>query len=118
MDDDTVAQIAQDGSLTFSRAGFATISAQIPQKGAKCELKLECEGTSVIRLPAMLRRVETEAFEGLTAEIVVIPAAVECVEDRAFANCPNLYKIIVENPATLVEEGAFEGSPYATVLSE
>ncbi len=56
-------------------------------------------------LPAGLKTIEEEAFSGIAAEIVLVPAGCEYIAPGAFANCPNLKTIIV--PANcVVAEGA------------
>ena len=45
---------------------------------------------SILILPADLTRIESEAFSGVAAQAVVIPAGVTEIADTAFANCDNL----------------------------
>ena len=53
---------------------------------------------------------ETEAFDGITAEAVIISDGCTTIESGAFVNCANL--IYVRIPAgTEVAEDAFEGCP-------
>ena len=52
-------------------------------------------------LPNMLTTIESEAFSGIGAQMIVIPASVDEIESRAFADCPNLETLY------------FEGSPYS-----
>jgi len=55
----------------------------------------------VLTLPSFLSTIEEEAFAGVSAEKIIIPASVDEIESKAFANCPNLEMIY------------FEGSPYS-----
>ncbi len=64
--------------------------------------------SQTLTLPAGLSRIENEAFSGVGAQTIVIPASVCVIEPYAFADCPNLAFLY------------FEGSPneiaYSIVL--
>ena len=95
---------------------YVTVYVTVADTALQSELTVECEGTAIIKLPETLTLVEQEAFMGVAAEIAIIPASVQHVESRAFANCPNLYKVVVQNPDTVIADDAFDGSSYAIVL--
>ena len=52
-------------------------------------------------LPGALLTIETEAFAGMDVQMIVIPASVDVIEARAFADCGRLETLY------------FEGSPYS-----
>ena len=52
------------------------------------------QSAATLTLPASLKKIEAEAFEGITAEVIVVPATVTEIGSKAFANCPNLRKVI------------------------
>ena len=52
-------------------------------------------------LPSNLTTIESEAFAGVSAKVIIIPDTVETIESLAFANNPNLEVLY------------FEGSPYS-----
>ena len=58
-------------------------------------------GTPDFTLPAFLTRVEAEAFEGISASVVDVPASCTAIGDRAFRNCPNLTQIRIPAGCTL-----------------
>lgn len=62
----------------------------------------------ILRLPASVTKVETEAFSGIDADIVVLPQGCETVESRAFADSPSL-KIVHVPQNTTVAADAFDG---------
>ena len=54
---------------------------------------------------------EEEAFEGVTAKVVVLPVGVIRIGSRAFADCENLlYLIAPVGTELIVADNAFEGS--------
>ena len=52
-------------------------------------------------LPSGLETIEVEAFSGINATTIIIPAAVDEIKSKAFANCNHLEMLY------------FEGSPYS-----
>ena len=78
-------------------------------------------GAPDFTLPAALTTVEAEAFEGIAASVVDVPANCAAIGDRAFRSCPNLTQIripdncalgtdVFEGCATVVVFGAAESS--------
>ena len=68
------------------------------------------QNPSTFTLPAALSQVESEAFAGTAAQKIVIPATVTSVADRAFADCPNILAVEIENGASGISTSAFDGS--------
>lgn len=58
-------------------------------------LRLELYDHDALFIPVGVKRVESEAFRGTDAEIVVLPYTCAAVEAGAFADCPRLQYIIV-----------------------
>ena len=52
-----------------------------------------------LKLPDQLKVIEEEAFTGMSAEVIIIPASVETIKSGAFVGCADLKAIV------------FEGSP-------
>ena len=63
------------------------------------------QSTTILTLPNMLSVIESEAFAGVNAQTIIIPASVDEIGSKAFANCPNLETLY------------FEGSPYSIALN-
>ena len=77
-------------------------------------------GTPDFTLPAFLTTVEMEAFEGVAASVVDVPASCTSIGDHAFRNCPNLTQIrIPENCALGVDvfDGCTQVYVYGTAGS-
>jgi hypothetical protein len=78
-------------------------------------------GTPDFTLPAFLTKVEAEAFEGIAASVVDVPASCTSIGDHAFRNCPNLTQIrIPENCALGVDvfDGCTQVYVYGTDVSD
>ena len=56
---------------------------------------------TTLTLPSMLSTIESEAFAGVGAQMIIVPASVDEIESRAFADCTNLETLY------------FEGSPFS-----
>ena len=73
--------------------------------------------SSKLILPAFLNEIGEEAFAGIAVRMVVVPDGCTSIGSRAFANCPNLVRIVV--PAGIyIADDAFEGSPKVTVVTK
>ena len=69
---------------------------------------------STLVLPAALRQIETEAFAGIAADIVVLPESCESVAALAFANCPNL-QIVYAPAGTAFDAQTFSGCGHVYI---
>ncbi len=63
---------------------------------------------SILTLPAGLTAIDEEAFVGIAAEAVIVPAACESIGRRAFADCPALLVVLAPEGISIAED-AFEG---------
>ena len=58
-----------------------------------------------LKLPGQLKVVEEEAFTGMSAEVIIVPAAVETIKSGAFEGCADLKAIIFEGtPQSIANE--------------
>ena len=57
----------------------------------------------------MLTSIGEEAFAGIKAECVIIPENVTVIGPRAFADSPELEKVILESGSVEIAPDAFEG---------
>ena len=72
------------------------------------------QNMNVLRLPAFLKTIETEAFEGVSAEAIIIPDECTTIEPKAFMNCKNL--LYVRIPAGVeIPADAFAGCPNVVI---
>ena len=80
-------------------------------------VNIECLGGHVVKLPDAVTTVSEESFAGSGCEIVEFGPNVESISDRAFADCPQLYKIIVHGTDTCIGPDAFEGCGKLSVYA-
>lgn len=69
-------------------------------------------------LPSLLVNIEEEAFAGIAAECVEITEKVVSIGPRAFADCPDLEKLVIPKTVESIDDTALEGTPKVTVYGE
>ena len=71
-----------------------------------------CVNLAQIRLPGNLRRLGFECFAGTALRDVMVPASVQAVEERAFADCKQLVAVnfVPEGQLEYIDETAFDGA--------
>lgn len=62
-----------------------------------------------LHLPETLTKIESEAFAGISAEVVVIPSTCTSIGSRAFADCTQLLAVYRPESLTDIAEDAFTG---------
>ena len=67
-------------------------------------------------LPAALKLIEDEAFEGGTFACVVIPDGCTRIEARAFANCTKMQFIEIPASVVYIDDTAFAGCSETLVI--
>ena len=72
---------------------------------------------NVLRLPAALREIEPEAFEGISARTVVIPDGTTSIGARAFADCANLKYADIPDSVRSIAGDAFAGSQVIIICN-
>ena len=75
----------------------------------------EQDNTVSFVLPAGLKIIEAEAFEGTAIRSIALPALVEVIGDRAFANIPTLRGIHIPEKTRIIARSAFSGSDQVTI---
>ena len=71
---------------------------------------------STFILPASLRVVEDEAFEGTAESLVVLPDSLKTLRDRAFADNANLRAIYIPKGTNSIADTAFAGVKGLTIF--
>lgn len=66
-------------------------------------------------LPAALQTIKEEAFAGSGYSSVVLGNAVTTIEDRAFANCKNLRRVVIPISVEQIASDAFDGCVSLTI---
>lgn len=69
----------------------------------------------VLKLPAMAKQIEAEAFMGISAQQVVIPAGTLSLGERAFADCGSLLIAVIPTSVNDIEENAFAETDIAVI---
>ena len=70
---------------------------------------------SVFTLPALLEKIEDEAFEGTAAKTVILPGELEEIGERTFAQSRTLKTIQIPESVIFIGEHAFEGVSNLTI---
>ena len=76
------------------------------------------EAPTVLRLPSALTQVEEEGFAGCAFQKIIIPETVTAIADRAFADCPNILAVEIEDGAAGISVNAFEGAGPFMIYGE
>ena len=71
-------------------------------------IKTDSHDYTVLKLPSSLTEILPEAFAGVAADIVIVPAGCERIGSLAFTLCPNL-KTVWLPAGTSVADDAFAG---------
>ena len=69
-----------------------------------------------LKLPDQLRVIEVEAFTGVSAEVIIIPATVETIKSGAFSGCSNLKAIIFGGSPESIENDIVTNPEDVTVF--
>jgi len=68
------------------------------------------------RCPAFLTEIEAEAFSGISAVQILLPAEVVSIGAEAFGNCASLQYLFIPGMTTELAEGVLAGSSQAAVV--
>lgn len=71
--------------------------------------------TSTLTLPGALKTVEAEAFAGVPAQRIVVPAGVNSIGEKAFAGCANLRVVSLPSNLSSLPDNAFDQCGGVTV---
>jgi len=86
----------------------------------KAEIILGLPETEIIteaKLPAALKIIEDEAFEGTAFVKVELPITVESLGERAFANITTLREIRIPLTTRYIASTSFDGSDRTTIIA-
>ena len=105
---DTNAVVNSKGEVTLNLNGMVpgdyTLNLAVSNSTLTRTINVSCQvpmGESVLKLPAALRQIETEAFSGIMASVVEVPATCEYIAANAFTDCPKLKYVIVSDDANV-----------------
>ena len=118
--DESVATVDESGSVTPHGVGISLITCEAVDSDsfAYDECLAIVHAAKPLRLPAMLKTIEREAFRGIDAQEIYIPKGVKTIGAYAFADCESLR--IVHIPATVdaISSSAFNGCEDIKFITE
>ena len=91
-------------------------SAWKPEAGNPLPDEVSTADTGVFVMPASLRIIKENAFEGTNAAVVLLSENVETIESRAFANASSLSYIYFPSATRYISDDAFEGVSDLTIM--
>lgn len=100
--------LTEAGETSFSFAAEA--NGVLSEYGETLTVQVLAIDNNTVTIPGDTEIIESEAFRGTDAEIVVIPTSVHQIGDYAFADMMNLKAVRLESPNTIVSDTAFDGS--------
>ena len=71
-----------------------------------------------LKLPAMLRTIDVEAFRGGTFQYVIVPEGCATIGSRAFADCVNLFYIRIPSTVKTIAQDAFDGCNAGLIIDK
>lgn len=115
-----VATVDGSGNVTGVSAGSAEISAVTEDGGYRASCRVNVaepfDSSPDYVLPAGVKKIEAEAFAGLTMKSVRCPEGLQEIGDRAFSDCRSLTKIYIPASVEEISETAFAGCPDGLVF--
>lgn len=107
--DTGVVRVMEGGRLLALAPGKATIEATTFAGNKVAKFNVTVADVTSLELPANLTEIRAEAFAGMAAGGVEIPGGCLTVGSRAFADCPNLRRVVFPASVTEIAEDVFEG---------
>ena len=106
------------------RSTAATDTANGIRGGAVCNICGEeqqertVSAQKVMKIPAMMNTIESEAFMATAAEQINVPAETAFIGDGAFANCDDLLLVVIPGTGTTLTGNPFSGSDVAVICPD
>ncbi len=120
--DESVARVDEHGVITAVTPGETVITARVRdmlQASATCVVTVTAEKLNTLALPAMLERIDDEAFMGCaTVDEVRVGANTAAIGARAFAGMTALKRIDIPSSVTQIESDAFDGNARMVILCD
>ena len=69
----------------------------------------------VLRIPAMMEEIGEEAFMGIAAQQITIPAGTRSIGSKAFADCDDLLIAVIPSSVSEIANDAFDGSNVSVI---
>ncbi len=118
VDKPEIADITQEGVLTFRHSGLVTVRAMLKDNAALESWSYAFSfSEQQFTFPSSLKEIADEAFCGNSSlESIVVLAPTERIGSRAFADCPWLFSVDLPSSVTYIADDAFSNSPYVCLL--
>ena len=116
---ESVVKVGKYGRIEAVGSGTAVVTASVPgsSRVARCYVTV-VPSLQTLTLPEDIRAVEAEAFSGVTAEAVVIPAGAATIDAYAFAGIPSLRFAVIPDSVYAIDATAFSGCPDVCIVCE
>ena len=69
----------------------------------------------ILRIPAMMEEIGEEAFMGVAAQQITIPAGTRSIGSKAFADCDDLLIAVIPSTVSEIANDAFDGSDVTVI---
>ena len=112
--DADIATVDENGLVRGVAPGTAVITASA-DGAPPAQVAVTVTQANTLILPAALREIGAEAFEGLPMDAVIVPDGCTVIGSRAFADCENLIYARIPAGASDIADDAFEGSDQAVL---
>ena len=112
-----VAAITEDEMIRAVAPGTATITVTARNSGKTAKFTVTVIHSVLLDLPSSLKRIEEEAFAGVSAGEIRIPDGCTSIGARAFAGCENLYEVTIPASVTEIADDAFDGCSGVNIIA-
>ena len=102
-------------AINFSQL-FGEDADRVPKALQSSAGKADVVAMQTFRLPASLKSIEDEAFEGTAIVSVDLPETVESIGENAFARIPSLRVVRIPEKTKQIAKTAFAGSNNVTII--
>ena len=110
--DPGIVYICEDGMMIATGVGTAMITVSAESGiSENCEMTVS-DTDKILRIPARVKIIDREAFEGSAAAYAVVPNGCNFIGTRAFAECGRLHVIILPSSVSEIAEDSFEDCSY------
>ena len=129
LDCDTVSQFVQTGAAPADASGVRSYSGSFTRDdGTVCRVSFSYDvGTALWTgvyptpdcvLPAMLQRIESEAFSGCAFTCISLGDGISAIGEKSFANSESLLCIYIPESVKTIGSGAFDGTSALIIIGK
>lgn len=78
---------------------------------------IHCLDGTVLELPASLRIIQSDALQGVSANVIYVPAQVTEIQSRAFADCKALTSIVFKGSPDFIADDILSGCSNVVIIA-